>query len=78
MNWLAIGMFVIKSATRVSVTQVVMNAVDFTTPIGASRANVFVSKVGGYIISDMIAGVAVNHVVNEIANFIPATKTTEE
>lgn len=60
----------IQSVTRASVSQVVSNAIDYTTPATASTANKIVSKIGGVIISAMVAEKAVVYVDSEIAGFV--------
>jgi len=83
MNMATVGRFIIKSVTHLSVSQVIMNVVDYTTPVTSSTANKVVAKIGGFVISSMVADQAVDYVLNEldgvtVKNVPPSEETIEE
>lgn len=74
MNWSKVGKVVVRALTQSSVSQVVMNAVEFTTPATAHPASKLLSKLGGFIISSMISDHAVVYVMGELESVVNNNK----
>jgi len=78
MNWANIGKIAVRMFTSMSVSSVIQNAIDHTTPEQITKLGKISVKFGGFVIAAMVGDAAGDYVVGEVDTLLKGLKKGEE